>query len=150
MGFYSESVFPRIMNVMMSSKETQRMREEVCAPLTGEIVEVGFGTGLNLPHLPAAVTNLKAVEPRARGRDLAKERLEASPVRVEFIGLDGHRIPLEDHSVDHALSTWTLCSIEDPVAAVRELARVLRPGEHCTSSSTASRPTRRCIAGSSG
>ena len=128
MGFYSASVFPRVMNVMMNSKESRRMRGEVCAPLTGTVVEIGFGSGLNLPHLPRAVTCLKAVEPRVQGRELARKRLEACSVPVDFVGLDGERLPLEDHSVDEALSTWTLCSIDDPVAAVRELVRVLRPG----------------------
>ena len=128
MGFYGESVFPRVMNVMMSSKETRRVRDEVCAPLAGEVLEIGFGTGLNLPHLPASVTSLKAVEPKVKGRELAKERLDASGVPVEFVGLDGQHLELEDDSVDAALSTWTLCSIPDPVAAGRELGRVLRPG----------------------
>ena len=128
MGFYSDSVFPRIMNVMMNSQETRRVRAEVCAPLAGDVVEIGFGTGLNLPHLPSSVTTLKAVEPRAKGRELGRKRVASSRVPVEFIGLDGQRLPLDDQSVDNALSTWTLCSIEDPVAAVRELARVLRPG----------------------
>lgn len=128
MGFYSDSVFPRVMNVMMSTNETRRVRSEVCAGLRGDIVEIGFGTGLNLPHLPPGVTSVKAVEPRTKGRELARKRLDASPVPVEFVGLDGQSLPLEDSSVDHALSTWTLCSIEDPIAAVRELARVLRPG----------------------
>ena len=128
MGFYSEQIFPRVMNAMMNTKETRRVRAEVCAPLEGEVVEIGFGTGLNLPHLPPTVTVVKAVEPRSLGRDLAAERLADSSVPVDFVGLDGQRIPLEDASVDAALSTWTLCSIPDPAAAVRELGRVLRPG----------------------
>ena len=128
MGFYGTSVFPRVMNVMMNSKEARRIRGEVCAPLSGTVVEIGFGSGLNLPHLPPSVTCLKAVEPREKGRELARKRLESSGVPVEFVGLDGQRLPLEDESVDEALSTWTLCSIDDPVAAVRELVRVLRPG----------------------
>ena len=128
MGFYGDSVFPRVMNVMMDTRETCRIRGEVCASLRGDVVEIGFGTGLNVPHLPPSVTSLQAVEPRTKGRELARKRVAASSVPVEFIGLDGQRLPLEDRSVDHALSTWTLCSIPDPVAAVRELARVLRPG----------------------
>lgn len=128
MGFYSDSVFPRVMNVMMNTKETRRIREEVCAPLNGTVIEIGFGTGLNLPHLPASVTCLKAVEPRTKGRELARRRVQSSHVSVEFVGLDGERLPLEDQCVDDALSTWTLCSIDDPIAAIRELVRVLRPG----------------------
>ncbi len=128
MSFYSERVFPRALNRMMDSKQTRTIRSRVCACLTGEVVEIGFGTGLNLPHLPPAVTTLRAVDPMAAGRGLARERLAASPVHVEFVGLDGRKIPLDDESVDSALSTWTLCSIPDPVAAVREIRRVLRPG----------------------
>ena len=128
MGVYGDRIFPRVMNVMMNTKETRRVRAEVCSPLSGGVVEIGFGTGLNLPHLPASGTKLKAVDPLSKGRDLAAERLDASSVAVEFVGLDGQRLPLLDQSVDAALSTWTLCSIPDPIAAVREIARVLRPG----------------------
>ena len=90
--------------------------------LAGEVVEIGFGTGLNLPHLPAAVTRLYAVDPLERGRVKAADALAASPVAVEFVGLDGQSLPLADGSVDAALSTWTLCSVTDPLAAVSELA----------------------------
>lgn len=128
MGFYGERVFPRIMNRMMNTKQTRRIRSRVCAGLSGEVVEIGFGTGLNLPHLPPSVAVLRAVDPLKRGRTLAAERLASSPVSVEFVGLDGQSLPLNDESVDAALSTWTLCSIADPVAAVREIRRVLRPG----------------------
>lgn len=100
----------------------------MCGGLTGEVLEIGFGTGLNLPHLPAAVTRLRAVDPMERGRVLAADRLAASSVTVDFVGLDGESLALDDHSVDSALSTWTLCSVPDAVTAVREIARVLRPG----------------------
>ena len=128
MGFYGERVFPRAMNRLMNTKQTRETRARVCAPLSGDIVEIGFGTGLNLPHLPPAVTVVLAVDPLERGRTLASERIAASPVSVEFVGLDGQLLPLADDSADAALSTWTLCSIPDPVAAVSEINRVLRPG----------------------
>ena len=128
MGFYRDRIFPRLMNAACNTKETRRVRATVCAPLVGEVLEIGFGTGLNLPHQPTSVTRLLAVDPSARGRDLAGERLAASHLVVDFIGDDGQALPLEDDSVDAALSTWTLCSIPDPRAAVREVARVLRPG----------------------
>ena len=128
MGFYGERVFPRAMNRLMNTKQTRGTRARVCAPLSGDIVEIGFGTGLNLPHLPPAVTVVLAVDPLERGRTLASRRIAASPVSVEFVGLDGQLLPLADDSADAALSTWTLCSIPDPVAAVREINRVLRPG----------------------
>lgn len=128
MGFYRDRVFPRLINLACNTKETRRIRDEVCAPLAGDVLEIGFGTGLNLPHLPEAVTRLLAVDPMARSRELASERLAQSRVPVEFVGLDGQTLPLEDGSVDAALSTWTLCSIPDASAAISEIRRVLRPG----------------------
>ena len=128
MGFYGERVFPRIMNALMDTKETRRIRERVCAPLRGDIVEIGFGTGHNLPFLPEAVTSVRAVDPLERGRELAAARLAASSIPVTFVGRDGQRLPIDDDSADAVLCTWTLCSIPDAVAAVAEMRRVLRPG----------------------
>jgi ubiquinone/menaquinone biosynthesis C-methylase UbiE len=128
MGLYRDRVFPRLMNMACNTKETRRIRAAVCARLAGEVLEIGFGTGLNLPHLPRSVTRLRAVEPMELGRDLARERVAASHVDVDFVGLDGQVLELEDDSVDAALSTWTLCTIPDATTAVREIARVLRPG----------------------
>jgi len=127
-GIYADRVFPRILNALMDNKETRRIRARLCAPLSGDIVEIGFGTGHNLPFLPEAVTSLRAIDPMGRGRELAAARLEASTVPVAFVGLDGQRLPLEDSSADAVLCTWTLCSIPDAEAAVREVRRVLRPG----------------------
>jgi ubiquinone/menaquinone biosynthesis C-methylase UbiE len=127
-GFYSDRVFPRLMNAACNTQENRRIRAEVCAPLGGEVLELGFGTGLNLPHLPSSVRRLLAVDPMQRGRDLAAARLAESHVVVDFVGGEGQSLELEDESVDAALSTWTLCSIPDPSAAVSEIARVLRPG----------------------
>ncbi len=128
MAFYRDRIFLPVMNRALDNDETRRIRAEVCAPLSGEVVEIGWGTGLNLPHLPDAVTRLWAVDPIERGRRLGANRLAATKIPVEFVGLDGQRLPLADESVDAALSTWTLCSIPDPVAAAREIRRVLRPG----------------------
>jgi ubiquinone/menaquinone biosynthesis C-methylase UbiE len=128
MGLYRDHVFPRVMNRACNTKETRRIRAAVCAPLAGEVLELGFGTGLNLAHLPATVTRLLAVDPLQKGRELAADRLAATPVEVDFVGLDGQSLELDDDSVDAALSTWTLCTIPDATAAVREVGRVLRPG----------------------
>ena len=128
MGFYGERVFPRIMNLVMNTKETRRIRAEVCAPLHGEVLEIGFGSGHNLPFLPGTVTRLLAVDPMQIGPRLAAERLQQAAVPVEFVGLDGQSVDVPDHSVDTALATWTLCSIPDAAAAVREIRRVLKPG----------------------
>ena len=128
MGFYAERIFPKIMNLVMNTKQSRRIRSEVCAPLAGDVVEIGFGSGLNLPHLPEAVVRLRAVDPMQRGRVIAAKRLAASAVPVDFVGLDGQQLSLKDHSVDAVLATWTLCSIPDAAAAVREVRRVLKPG----------------------
>jgi ubiquinone/menaquinone biosynthesis C-methylase UbiE len=130
MGFYGDHVLPRVINVVMNTKQTREIRARVCAGLQGEVVEIGFGTGHNLPFLPPAVTSLKAVEPAGLGVRLAGDRIATSTVPVEVVGLDGQRLPLPDASADAVLCTWSLCTIPDPVAAVREMRRVLRPGAH--------------------
>lgn len=127
-GLYGDQVLPRITNVVLANREYARMRARVAAGLAGEVLEVGFGSGLNVPHYPPAVTRVWAVDPATVGRKLATERVAASPVRVDYIGLDGEELPLADDSIDHALTTWTLCTIPDVDRALREIRRVLRPG----------------------
>lgn len=104
------------------------VRARVAAPLEGTVLEVGFGSGLNVPHYPSTVAKVVAVDPSLEGRKLAASRLAASPVPVEFAGLDGQDLPLEDHSVDHALITWSLCTIPHASRSLAEVHRVLRPG----------------------
>ena len=128
MSFYDDHVLPRILNVVMNGKEERKIRSRVCAGLTGEVVEIGFGTGHNLPYLPSGVKRLRAVEPSQLAVRLARPRIAASPVAVEVAGLDGQRLPLADDTADSLLCTWSLCTIPDPVAAVAEMRRVLRPG----------------------
>ena len=128
MSFYGERVLPRVINVVMNTKQTRTIRQRVCADLTGDVVEIGFGTGHNLPYLPAAVRSLRAVEPAGLGVRLAADRMAAAVVPVQVVGLDGQALPLDDASADAILCTWSLCTIPDAVAAVREMRRVLRPG----------------------
>jgi ubiquinone/menaquinone biosynthesis C-methylase UbiE len=112
----------------MNTKQTREIRRRVCADLSGDVVEIGFGTGHNLPYLPPEVRSLRAVEPAGLGVRLAAERIAAAGVPVQVVGLDGQALPLEDASAHAVLCTWSLCTIPDPVAAVREMRRVLRPG----------------------
>ncbi|MEY2431803.1 MAG: hypothetical protein QOC92_1528 [Acidimicrobiaceae bacterium] len=128
MGFYRDRVLPRLIDLVMNTKQTRQIRARVCAGLQGDVVEIGFGTGHNLPYLPAEVTQLRAVEPSARSVELARVRISASTVPVEVVGLDGQSIPLADDSADAVLCTWSLCTIPDAARAVREMHRVLRPG----------------------
>jgi SAM-dependent methyltransferase len=127
-GLYVDHVLPRITDVALRGADLDEVRARVCSDLAGEVLEVGFGSGLNVPHYPAAVERVRAVDPATVGRKLAADRLSRSTTRVEFVGLDGERLPLEDDSVDHVLTTWTLCTIPDVGLALREMRRVLRPG----------------------
>lgn len=128
MGWYGEHVLPRIINVACGVKTTEPLRERVCAGLHGEVVEIGFGSGLNVPFYPAAVERVAAVEPADLAWRLAEGRVAASAVPVERAGLDGQRLPFDDDSFDTAVSTWTLCTIPDVATALAEVRRVLRPG----------------------
>jgi len=128
MSFYGEHVLPHVINVVMNNKQTREIRARVCGGLAGEVLEIGFGTGHNLPFVPGEVTRLLAVEPSTRSVELARSRITAAPFAVEVVGLDGQRLPVDDASVDAVLCTWSLCTIPDPVAAVAEARRVLRPG----------------------
>jgi len=127
MGFYDDQVLPRLVDLVLG-RPMQETRARVAAGLSGEVLEIGFGSGRNIPHLPAGVTRLLAVEPAAVGRKLAAPRIAAAPFMVEFIGDDGQALLLPDASVDHVLTTWTLCTIPDAEQALREIHRVLRPG----------------------
>ena len=128
MGIYEDKVLPHIINLACGMKPLRQYRERACAGLRGRVLEVGFGSGLNIPYYPAEVTEVAAVEPADTGWKLAEKRVRASQVPVERSGLDGQSLPFADDSFDSAVSTWTMCTIPDLDAALAELRRVLRPG----------------------
>lgn len=128
MSFYRQQLLPRLVDRACGSAGYDRWRREVTAGLSGTVVEIGFGSGLNMPAYPAAVTRVWAVEPASLGRKLAAARIADSHVHVEHVGLHGEALPLEDDSCDGALSTFTLCTIPDVERALAEVRRVLRPG----------------------
>jgi ubiquinone/menaquinone biosynthesis C-methylase UbiE len=128
MGLYGERVLPRIVNVACGTKTAAPLRRRVCEGLAGDVVEIGFGSGLNVAFYPAAVTRVAAVEPAEVGWKLAGERLRATSIPVQWSALDGQSLPFPDDSYDAALSTWTMCTIPDVAAALGELRRVLKPG----------------------
>ena len=127
-GFYRDQVLPRLVDRTCGVAGMRRWRAAVTEGLGGRVVEIGFGSGLNVEHYPDEVEEVLAVEPAVVARRLAARRIGASRVRVEYVGLDGREIPLEDSSCDAALSTFTLCTVPDPDLVLRELRRVLRPG----------------------
>lgn len=128
MGLYADQVLPRIVDVACGMKANAELRGRVCEGLHGQVVEIGFGSGHNVPFYPDAVTGVAAVEPADLGWKLAEKRLAATSVPVERAGLDGQSLPLPDDSCDSALSTWTLCTIPDVAVALQEVRRVLKPG----------------------
>ncbi|GHE84761.1 methyltransferase [Amycolatopsis deserti] len=128
MGIYQQQVLPRMINVLCGLETANPYRARVCAGLHGRVLEIGFGSGHNVPFYPAAVTAVDAIEPSDVAWKLAAERVAASPVPVERSGLDGQSLPLPEASCDTALSTYTLCTIPDVGAALTEVRRVLKPG----------------------
>jgi SAM-dependent methyltransferase len=127
-GVYREQVVPRLVDRMCGATGFERWRAQAAEGLSGRVVEVGFGSGLNVPHYPPAVDVVLAVEPAVVARRLADRRIRQTRVRVEHVGPDGQEIPLEDASCDAALFTFTLCTVPDPSRALAEVRRVLRPG----------------------
>jgi ubiquinone/menaquinone biosynthesis C-methylase UbiE len=127
-GVYSDKVLPRVVNAACGMKSSNEYRQRACAGLHGQVLEIGFGSGLNIPFYPEGVTGVNAIEPADLAWELAGERLADSSVPVERSGLDGQRIPLDDNTCDTALSTWTMCTIPDIEQALSEVRRVLKPG----------------------
>ncbi len=122
-------VLPRLVDITLgNSKSAKRMRQRCLEGVTGIVVEPGFGSGLNLPHMPDSVTKVYAIDPAYVGEKLAADRIAASPSDVEFIGLDGQDLPLHDNSCDAGVLTFTLCTIPDHNRALAELRRVIKPG----------------------
>jgi ubiquinone/menaquinone biosynthesis C-methylase UbiE len=127
-SFYGSHILPRLVDRTCGMRLIDPLRRRVCAGLHGEVVEVGFGTGLNVPHYPAAVTRVSGIEPEPIGWQLARKRLDASMIQMAPAGLDGQRLDLPDDAFDCALSTFTMCTIPDAGAALHEIRRVLKPG----------------------
>jgi len=128
MGLYDDRVLPRILNKACGSTTLEPLRRRVCQGLAGHVIEIGFGSGHNVPFYPAAISSVTAVEPSNLSWRLADQRLGATTVPVIRSGLDGQSLPFDDDCYDAALSTWTLCTIPDAAAALSELRRVLKPG----------------------
>jgi ubiquinone/menaquinone biosynthesis C-methylase UbiE len=129
MSWYSEHVLPRIVDVVCAGPRMEPIRRPALAGVAGTVVELGFGSGPNIGLYPDAVTRVLAVEPSEGARRLARRRMATTAhPPVEFVGLDGASLPVEDASADAVVSTFTLCTIPDVDAAMREVVRVLRPG----------------------
>jgi ubiquinone/menaquinone biosynthesis C-methylase UbiE len=129
MGLYQRYLLPRLIQCACGSRVVDRQRRKVVPLAQGEVLEIGFGSGLNLPHYrPGQVGTLWALEPSAEMRALAAPRVAASGLKPRWLDLPGEALPLPDASVDCVVMTYTLCTIPDAGAALAQLKRVLRPG----------------------
>ena len=129
MGFYEDQVLPRAIHVMLGNKEFgDKIRARATAGLRGDVIELGFGSGLNVPYYPPEVTGIWTVDPSGVALKLAQKKIAASSIPVHSGSLDGARLDFPDDRFDAALSTMTLCTIPDVDTALAELRRVLKPG----------------------
>jgi ubiquinone/menaquinone biosynthesis C-methylase UbiE len=128
MGWWSEWVVPRLADRTLSTEPVRKLRVDACEGLSGRVLEIGFGSGLNAPHYPSTVESVDAVEPSDVAWRLAADRVAGSAVPIRRTGLDGQRLDAPTASYDCVLSTFTLCTIPDIGAALGEVRRVLRPG----------------------
>jgi ubiquinone/menaquinone biosynthesis C-methylase UbiE len=127
MGYYADHIFPYLMDWTLSRSRFRELRREALASACGSVLEIGFGTGLNLPHYPGAVTKLTALDPAVLLPARVARRIASASSPVEATHLSAEALPFEDHRFDCVVSTFTLCTIPDPIAALREVRRVMKP-----------------------
>ena len=128
MGIYGNRVLPHIIDKACGMASARPLRERTCAGLYGEVLEIGFGSGHNVSFYPSTITKVTAIEPSDTAWRIAAKRIRTSTVSIERGDLDAQVLPYPDATFDSALSTWTLCTIPDPIAALYEIRRVLKPG----------------------
>ena len=127
MSFYENRILPYLLNVFMNTKGTREERKRSLAGVKGAVLEVGFGSGLNLPYYPKTVTRVVGVDPSHTSAYLARKRIAASSFPVEFVGLSAEKLPVADASFDSVVSTFTLCTIPNVSGALAEMRRALKP-----------------------
>lgn len=125
---YDRHVLPHLIDIAMRASMASREREWLIPLAHGTVLEIGVGSGLNMPFYGAGVDKLFALEPNEKLRKKAAPRAQRTIFPVEFLGLKGEDIALDDQSVDTVVSTWTLCTIADPLKALQGMYRVLKPG----------------------
>jgi ubiquinone/menaquinone biosynthesis C-methylase UbiE len=128
MGLYHHCIFPYLLDFAMGSRVFDQPRRRTLARASGRILEIGFGTGRNLPHYPPGVSRIEAIDPDTDLDRFSLPRIAASSVAVDFHHLNAEHLPFESDSFDTVVCTLTLCSIPDVVHALGEVHRVLRPG----------------------
>lgn len=130
MGLYSRVIFPRFMTMAMSSGQMKKIRSQVLPNASGNILEIGFGTGLNLEFYPPEVKTITTVDPNPGMSTLAERNIAASNMEVRRELARAEALPMADESFDTVVCTWTLCSIPNVEGALGEIRRVLKPEGH--------------------
>ena len=128
MSFYERRILPHMIDLAMNTKVLEEERTQCLQDVKGVVLEIAFGTGLNLPHYPRTVTKVVGVDPSETSARLARKRIAASPFPVETIGLSAEKLPVPDESFESIVSTFTLCTIPDAGGALLEVRRALAPG----------------------
>ena len=128
MPFYTDRLLPHLVHWTLRSGRFRHLRQECVRGLSGTVLEVGFGSGLNLPWYPRDVTKLWIIEPSGEARRMAQKAIAEAPFPVELLAETAEAIPLPDGALDAVVSTWTLCTIPDVERALAEMRRVLAPG----------------------
>ncbi|MEH1813086.1 MAG: class I SAM-dependent methyltransferase [Nostoc sp.] len=128
MGLYSRVIFPRLLDWSLSVPNLAKYRQELLADVTGEVLEIGFGTGLNLAYYPCSIHKITTVDVNPGMNALANKRISLSGIIVEQLLLSSENLPMPDNTFDSVVSTWTLCSIVNVQQALQEVYRVLKPG----------------------
>ncbi|MBW4428668.1 MAG: class I SAM-dependent methyltransferase [Nostoc desertorum CM1-VF14] len=128
MRLYSQVIFPRLLDWSLSVPTLAKYRQELLADVTGEVLEIGFGTGLNLAYYPCSIHKITTVDVNPGMNALANKRISNSDIIVEQLLLSSENLPMPDNTFDSVVSTWTLCSIANVQQALQEVYRVLKPG----------------------
>jgi SAM-dependent methyltransferase len=128
MGWWNDQVVPHIVDATLRGREIDELRSMACEGLHGRVLEIGFGSGLNVPWYPEAVTQIDVVDPSDVAWEKSADRRLRTTIPIGRIGRDAERLGVADATYDAALVTFTLCTIPDPEAALREVRRVLKPG----------------------
>ncbi|MBD2251025.1 class I SAM-dependent methyltransferase [Nostoc parmelioides] len=128
MGFYSQVIFPRLLDWSLSDSTLATYRQEILTDVTGEVLEIGFGTGLNLAYYPSYIHEITTVDVNPGMNTIAQRRIDDSGIKVQQLLLSGENLLMADNTFDSVVSTWTLCSIANVEQALKEVYRVLKPG----------------------
>ena len=128
MGFYSQNILPYLLDWSLSDPNLGVHRQEILADVKGKVLEIGFGTGLNLPYYPDNIQTIVTVEANPKINKLAQKRIQSSNINVDCKILNGESLPMADNTFDSVVSTFTLCSIANVEQALAEIYRVMKPG----------------------